>query len=105
MLNVFTKLQILCFRTNAVLSFKKAVCISFLINYLPGALLQDKYIWGCVISKQYYLVCSPLGCQALLALEERVCAFLAQWSLGYFELHKRDRRQEKQNKNAKMCFN
>lgn len=105
MLNIFTKLQILHFRTNAVLHFKEAACISFLINYLPGVLLQDKYIWAWIIRKQYYLVCSPLGCQALLALEEYVSAFLAQWSLGCFELHKMDGRQEKLNKNAKMCFN
>lgn len=88
MLNIFTKLQILHFRTNAVLHFKKAVCISFLINYLPGALLQDKYICDCIISKQYYLGCSPLGCQALLALDESVSAFLTQWSLEYFLLHR-----------------
>lgn len=105
MLNIFTKLQILCFRTNAVLHFKKAVCISFLINYLPGALLQDKYIWGCIISIQHYLVSSPLGCQALLALEECVSALLAQWSLGYFGLHKMKGRQDKLKKSAKMCFN
>lgn len=55
-----------------------AVCISFLINYLPGVLFQDEYLWGCIISKQYYLVFSPLGCQALLALKEYVSAFLAQ---------------------------
>lgn len=82
MLNNFTKLQISCFRTNAVLRFKKAVCINFLINYLPGALLQDKYTLGCIISKQHCLACSPLGCQEPFALEERLSICLAQRSLG-----------------------
>lgn len=100
-LNIFTKLGILCFTTNAVLHFKKAVCINFLINYLPGALLQDKYIWGCIISKQHYLMCIPLGCQALLALEENVSACLAQWSLGEFELRKLKGMQHKLKKNPK----